>query len=252
MSTEAGSSIWPEGYARLILDECRSTMLEASSRAQGGQPGKTWIMARSQTGGHGRRGRPWAMAPGNLAATLLLRPECTAQEAARRSFMAANALFEALALYVDRDLLALKWPNDVLLDGAKVAGILLEASGQGPFVDWLSVGFGVNLAEAPPDDPDMAVRPTSLATHGDLVGPEEFLEALASYYATEEAVLAQLGFQRIRDEWLERAARLGEVITARTGRETLTGVFETVDDDGNLILLTDAGRKVISAADVYF
>ena len=193
-------------------------MREASARARDGMPGPTWIMARRQTGGHGRRGRAWIVPEGNLAATLLIRPECTAQEAARRSFLAANALFETLAFYVDRDLLSLKWPNDVLLDGAKVAGILLEASGQGPYVDWLSIGFGVNLAKAPPDTSDMMLRPTALAIHGDSVAPEDFLEALASYYATQEAVLAELGFRRIRDEWLERAARLGEVITAHRAR----------------------------------
>ena len=110
----------------------------------------------------------------------------------------------------------------------------------------------MNLIEAPPDSPEMQLRPTALATHGERVAPETFLEALAANYATEEAMLAEFGFARVRDDWLERAARLGEQITARTGRETYTGIFETIDAEGNLVLRLPEGRKVIAAADVHF
>ena len=124
---------------------------EASRRA-GELSYPTWIMAHEQLDARGRRGRAWSNPKGNLSATLLMKPLCTAQAAAQRSFVAANALLEALSIYIDRRKISLKWPNDVLINGGKVAGILLESSGRGPFVDWLSVGIGVNLSYAPDID----------------------------------------------------------------------------------------------------
>ncbi len=211
-----------------------------------------WIMARRQTAARGRQGRAWQNPEGNLAATLLMRPLGGPADAALRSFMAANALFETLALHVDRTKLAVKWPNDVLLSGGKVAGILLESMGTAQGLDWLAIGVGVNLAAVPDGVQDAAFPPTALSEHGDAVSPEAFLEELAANYATEEAIFAELGFARIREDWLKRAARLGEVITARTSREEITGTFESIDEAGNLILRTPKGAQVIAAADVYF
>jgi BirA family transcriptional regulator, biotin operon repressor / biotin---[acetyl-CoA-carboxylase] ligase len=244
--------LWPQGYARVILDEVDSTMTEATRRL-GELEGPTWIMARRQTAARGRRGRTWLQSDGNLAATLIYKPWATSAEAAKRSFLAANALFETLAMYVDRSQLSLKWPNDVLLKGGKVAGILLESSARGPVVDWLAVGVGVNLANAPAMVEEAAFAPVSLTgAGGQAVSPEVFLTTLASHYATQEAKMATLGFARIREDWLRHAARLGEVITARTGREDITGIFDTVDGDGNLILITGKGPQAIPAADVFF
>ena len=244
--------LWPEGYARVVLDSVDSTMAEAARRAPNiDRP--TWIMATSQTAGRGRRGRAWVAPPGNLNATLIFRPGATAPEAAKRSFLAANALYQALSIYVPAEKLSLKWPNDVLLSGGKVAGILLETSGQGPYVDWLSVGIGVNLRHTPQGVTDAAFAPTSVhAETGIKVTPQDFLATLANAYATQEAKLVRLGFARIRDEWLSNAARLGEVITARTGREDVTGIFDSIDADGNLVLITGTGPRAIAAADVYF
>ena len=253
LSTKAAPDLhWPEGYDRLILDEVDSTMTEASRRA-GLLDRPTWIMARHQTAGRGRRGRPWSDPSGNLAATLIFRPEATPAEAALRSFLAANALFEALAIYVDHNKLAQKWPNDVLLDGRKVAGILLESAGQGPFVNWLSIGIGVNLRHSPATDQNAAFAPIDLVSAGgEHVAPEVFLTTLASAYATQERKLTRFGFERIRSDWLRNAARLGEELTADTGKEKVTGLFDTVDADGNLVLITATGPRRIAAADVYF
>ena len=213
----------------------------------------TWIVADEQTGARGRRGRDWQTPQGNFAATLVYKPNCTPQQAGLRSFMAAVALFEALAMYVDRTKLSLKWPNDVLLNGGKVAGILLETSGQGPYVDWLAVGIGVNLAHVPQNIRDASFPPVSVGGEGGpQVAPTDFLIRLANDYATQEAKLWEFGFEIIRRDWLRHAARLGEVITARTGREEITGTFDTVDADGNLVLITPEGPKVIPAADIYF
>lgn len=249
----AGSGLWPEGYDLVVLDEVDSTMAEARRRAPDIER-PTWIMARRQTNAKGRRGRTWLGGDGNLAATLVYRPWCTPAEAAARSFMAANALLESLALYIDRDLLSLKWPNDVLLNNGKVAGILLEsaASGEGPLVDWLSIGLGVNLAKAP-HDTRTEFPPVSLTGEGgEAVSPEDFLTVLAGAFATQEGKLAAMGFPRIREDWLANAARLGEVVTARTSTREITGIFETVDQAGNLILRVEGKEVLIPAADVYF
>ena len=253
MSTnDTGHGVWPEGYALVQLDTVDSTMAEAARRApQIDRP--TWIMAKTQTAARGRRGRTWVVPAGNLNATLIFRPEATAMEAAKRSFLAANALFQALSIYVPAEKLALKWPNDVLLSGGKVAGILLESSGQGPFVDWLSIGIGVNLRHRPEGVKDASFAPTSLSDAGaDNVDPLEFLGTLADAYATQEAKLLRLGFDRTREDFMHKAARLGEVITARTGREDVTGIFDSIDHDGNLVLITGTGPRAISAADVFF
>ncbi len=243
---------WPEGTDRIVLSSVDSTMAEAARRAATlNKP--TWIMAQHQTSARGRQGKPWINPPGNLSATYIFKPDCTAQEAAKRSFLAANALFEALALFVETEKLSLKWPNDVLLDGGKVAGILLESTGKGAYVDWLSIGIGVNLAHVPQGVENAAFAPVSLkSAGGDTVMPEDFLCKLASAYATQELKLAKLGFDRIRTDWLKHAARLGDQITARTGREDIKGTFDTIDKDGNLVLITAKGPQAITAADVFF
>ena len=134
-----------------------------------------------------------------------------------------------------------------------MAGILLESSGSGPFVNWLSIGIGVNLKHTPEGIEGAGFAPTSLAeAGGELVSPQDFLATLADAYATQEAKLMRLGFDRIRDEWLSKAARLGEVITARTGREDVTGIFDSIDRDGNLVLITGTGPRAIPAADIFF
>ena len=226
-------------------------MAEARRRADS-IDGPTWIMARRQTNAKGRRGRTWLGGNGNLAATLVYRPWCSPTEAANRSFMAANALFESLAMFCPRSALSLKWPNDVLLNGGKVAGILLESVARGPLVDWLSIGIGVNLARSP-EDFASEFKPVSLAGEGcEEVSPEDFLTVLAGHFATQEGKLAALGFPRIREDWLRHAARVGEVITARTPRGDVTGIFESVDLAGSLILLVEGREVLIPAADVYF
>lgn len=154
---------------------------------------------------------------------------------------------------VDRDALALKWPNDVLLNGGKVAGILLESTGRAGLIEWLSVGIGVNLRSVPADVGRTDFPPVSLLGEGgEFCDQDEFLSLLASNFATEEGLFQEFGFVHIRENWLRHAARLGEVITARTSKGEVMGTFETVDEAGHLVLLTPKGRVTIPAADVYF
>lgn len=249
-------AVMPEGTDVVLLDEVDSTMNEAARRAPPNRP--TWIVAKRQTKARGRRGHSWHHPDGNFAGTWLIAPGRLASEVALTSFVAALALYEALAVYVDRERLALKWPNDVLLDQRKIAGILLESSGQGGVIDWLAVGIGVNLASAPSamDLPDSAVPPISLAEAGPdpaiPLTPEELLSHLAEGMARWNRMLTDHGFDPLRRLWLQRAARLGETITARTSRDSWTGIFETVDESGHLVLRTAAGVQRIAAADIYF
>ncbi len=218
--------------------------------------GSAWILAHRQTAARGRRGRSWAMPEGNFAATLVMRPKEAPEAVALRSFVAALALFDAFVGASGRaEPFALKWPNDVLLNGGKVAGILLESMGQGAGVSHLAIGIGVNLAAAPGADQvePGAVRPVSLLGEtGARVTPEEFLDLLAPAYAGWESVFTGQGFAPIREAWLDRAARIGEPVTARTGTATHLGTFETVDLAGALVLRTAEGRQAIPAAEVFF
>ena len=235
-----------------MLSTVDSTMAEAARRADDlARP--VWIMAQHQTAARGRRGKAWVTPPGNLSVTYLYKPDCLAVDAAKRSFMAANALFQTLSFFVEPAKLGLKWPNDVLLDGGKVAGILLESSSAGPWVDWLSIGIGVNLAYVPQGVTDAAFAPTSVKNAGgDTVTPEDFLTKLASAFATQEEILRTLGFARVRQDWLQHAARLGEEISAKIGDETVTGTFDTIDAEGNLVLITAKGPRTIAAAEIHF
>lgn len=238
-----------------VLDHVDSTNAEAMRRAPG-LTGPTWIMARRQTAGRGRRGRAWADPPGNFAATLLLRPQGGPADAARYSFVAALAVHDALrALCGPHPILALKWPNDVLLNGGKVSGILLESAGSGPAVQALAIGIGINLLTAPDPgalEPD-ALRPVSLHKETGLtVTPDDLLPVLATAFAEWQARMQDGGFDPIRQAWLARAARLGETITARTGPTRTTGRFDGIDDSGALVLTGPRGRQVIPAADILF
>lgn len=241
---------WPEGYGRHVFDVLDSTLSEAARMAPT-LSGPAWILALEQTNARGRRGRAWSTPRGNFAGTLIMRRQEEPGVAALRSFVTSLALYRTfVAVTGQAEAFALKWPNDVLLKGGKVAGILLESIG-----DHLVIGIGVNLAHAPGADEveARALTPMSLAETLDIdVAPEVFLDVLAAEYAALEAQFTAHGFAPIRRAWLSHAAKLGEVITARTMRDETVGTFEDVDEAGNLILQTANGRAAITAADVYF
>lgn len=235
---------------RVLLASVDSTNAEAFRQAPS-LTGPLWILAGEQTAGRGRRARPWTSPPGNFHGTLAMRVAEPPALVALRSFVASLALRDAfVALTGLPQAFALKWPNDVLLNGGKVAGILLEASG-----DTLAIGIGVNLIAAPPAsavEPG-AIPPVSLLQETGLrLTPEAFLNALAPAYAAREAAFRQGGFAALRPDWLAHAARLGEAIKARTGLETREGVFDTIDSAGNLILRQKDATLAIPAAEVFF
>jgi BirA family transcriptional regulator, biotin operon repressor / biotin---[acetyl-CoA-carboxylase] ligase len=244
-------SDWPAGHRREVHDRLDSTNAEALRRATC-DAGPLWILARAQTAARGRRGRPWATGQGDFAATLLMSPRGGPGTAALRSFVAALALREALVELTGQPaLFSLKWPNDVLLAGAKLAGILLETAGQ-PLR--LAIGFGVNLARAP--DPrqleETAMPPISLAAAtGRMHAPEALLNRLAPAFARWEARLAVDGFAPVRAAWLAHAAGLGGPVTARMPGRVLTGRFETIDAGGALVVATPSGPVAVPAAEIH-
>lgn len=233
---------WPDGTGRIVLDAVDSTLDEARRR---GGPGPTWILARMQDAARGRRGRAWRMAPGDFAATLILPVPEGPPAMARRSFVAALALHDALIAAAGPLDLSLKWPNDVLLSGGKLAGILLE----GLDARTLAVGIGVNLTAAPgPEEVEPgARRPVALSVP---VAPEALLDRLAPAFAGWEATLRREGFEPIRAAWIARAEGVGRPIRARTGGEDVRGDFAGIDAEGHLILATAAGRRHLPAADI--
>lgn len=237
------------GYDLRSLSEVDSTMSEAS-RVLDELAGPCWILAKKQTAARGRRGRVWSMPLGNFSASLVLPQAGSPADMGLRSFVASLALYDTVSAVAPQAQLALKWPNDVLLNGGKMAGILLETSG-----DVLIVGIGVNLAHAPvvSDVEVGAVRPVSIMGEtGIAMSPDDFMIHLAAAFAIWEERFRTYGFAPIREAWLTKAARLGEVIRARTMREDIYGTFETVDAQGHLVLTSADGRVSIPAADVFF
>ncbi len=242
----------PAGYSVASFDTLDSTNEEARRRASAGERGPLWIWAKHQTAGRGRRGREWESPEGNLMTTLLLAPGVTAPDAARLSFVAALAVHDLAATYASRSAVRVKWPNDILIDGKKAAGILLESSGDAgvDVLPWVAVGIGVNLVHAP----TAALHPaTFIGAHGAAPSPAEALAALAEAWETRFRVWRVSGFAAIREDWLAIAAGLGQPIEVRLSGETLKGRFETLMPDGALsLLLPDGTRRAITAGEVFF
>ncbi len=224
-------------------------MLEAQRRLPD-LSAPTWILAHRQTAGRGRRGRAWVDPAGNFAATLVMRIEEPPARLALRSFVAALALRDALiGLTGIEAAFALKWPNDVLLNGGKLSGILLESPGNGV----LALGIGVNLRASPEPDPAAAFPPVNLRQETGLsVMPESLLNHLAPAFSLWETRLRTYGFDPIRTAFLRHAVRLGEPLIARTQHDEIHGIFDTIDDTGALILRDPQGRRAIPAADIFF
>ena len=241
--------------ARHLLATVDSTNAEAARLAPS-LSGPVWILAGEQTAGRGRRARNWASPRGNFHGTLLMKPTEGLAVVALRSFAAALALRDAcVAVTGLPQAFSLKWPNDVLLNEGKLAGILLESAGAGKTAAYLAIGMGVNLIAAPDAsqvEPGALPPVSLLGETGIRVEPETFLNHLAPAYARWENRLTTQGFAPLRTEWLAHAARLGDTIRARTGTATHVGRFETIDVTGALVLQTEAGRMTIPAADVFF
>lgn len=233
---------WPAGTRLIRHDQIDSTNSEARRLAEAGERGPVWITATRQTAGRGRRGRAWEQGDGNLAATLLIHPT---GDFAQLSFAAALAVAETAESFAPGAAITVKWPNDVLADGRKLAGILLE-SGDG----WLAVGIGINLASHP-DGTEFPA--TSLAQLGVAVpSSQDVLTLLAARFAHWYGAWMTNGFETLRTAWLARAGGLGAPIRARLPHETRHGVFVGLDASGALLLNEQGQVRAITAGEVFF
>lgn len=228
-----------------------STNDEAMACGRRGDPGRLWIIADAQSGGRGRKGRVWSSPPGNLYASLLLIDPAPPRRAPELGFVASVALAHALRDVLAGDArLAIKWPNDILFDGAKLAGILLESAAAPDGRLACVAGMGVNCARHPDDTLYPATNLAAIA--GRPVAPQAVFEGLSAAMAHWLDVWAEgAGFAAIRAEWLSLAAGLGARISVARPSETLEGVFETIDATGRLILERASGQVAVEAGDVF-
>lgn len=222
-----------------------STNDDVAALARDGAPEGIWLRADSQNGGRGRHGRAWLSPPGNLHASTLVRVGPGDPAAHTLAMVAAIALDQVMQAYVPADRLMIKWPNDLLVDGAKISGILLDGLG-----DAVVVGIGVNLARHP-DAVDRAA--TSLAAHTTAPSPEHFLSDLAASFAHWLARWRGEGLGAILRHWLARAHPVGTALTIRPpGEPPVEGLFEGLDDDGALRLRLAGGEmRTMHAGDVF-
>jgi len=239
----------------LLLDQTDSTNAEARRRADAGETGPLWIVARRQSAGRGRRGRQWESRDGNLFSTLMQVTRKSPAEAAQVTFVAALAIADLLDAWAPASLVTIKWPNDVMLAGQKASGVLVESGAHESGGLWLAVGIGINLVSAP----EGTERPaTALAHHlrGDAASPPSIEVAAAKLAEAFNVWMTRwetLGFQPILDAWSVRTAGLDGPAVARLGRETIEGRAEGVGPDGALKLrLADGSLRLISAGDVFF
>ena len=257
------------GYRLRGFDSIGSTNAEAIAAASAGDPGGIWFAARQQTAGKGRRGRPWQSPHGNLAATLLIVPDADPTLAATLGFVAGVALNQALSAVLPSGLvrigidgadgmsekgpsrIALKWPNDVLADGAKLAGILLEAQKRDDGRHAVAIGLGINVVAAPTGLPYPA---TSLTELGVTQTAETVFEALSDAWVDVFGLWNDgRGVDDVLKQWRASAAGIGAPVAVNQNGDVLRGIFETIDAAGRLIVRADDDRRIaITAGDVHF
>ncbi|MGW5960143.1 biotin--[acetyl-CoA-carboxylase] ligase [Methylorubrum thiocyanatum] len=263
-----------EGHRLHSHDRLDSTNSEAMRLAHGGEAGPLWVTTRHQEAGRGRRGNAWTSPEGNLAASLLLPVAGVAPEmVATLGFVAGVALVDAIrdACRLDPSPLSpqagegdalpqgiaaaqaaihLKWPNDALADGRKLAGILLEAETLPGGRRAVVVGFGVNVAAAPEGLPYPAAALSAFSA----ADAPRLLEFLSERFVEAVRIWNKgRGFSNIRRRWLERAAGVGAPVSVRMAEVTLTGIFETIDEGGRLVILApDGTRRTVTAGEVHF
>jgi len=240
----------PTPFRLIAYQTIGSTNDEAKRLARDGAAEGLIVCAQQQTTGRGRRGRAWLSPPGNLYSSTLLRPQCRAATAAQLGFVAALGMAGAIGELASHVALSCKWPNDLLANGKKVSGILLETemiTGDRP--DFVVLGVGVNLASSPSGTLYPA---TSLAEEGaPEIAPLTMLAAFIQHFAEWLTLWRGTGFAPIREAWLARAIGVGEAIQVRLERDTLEGRFLDLDDDGALMLGTPGGSRRIAAGEVF-
>lgn len=254
-----------EGFRLEALEAVGSTNARALEHARGGDDGKLWVVSKAQENGRGRRGRAWESPYGNLAATLLLKPDGDLRLAATLGFVAGLALSDALDAVIPKGRISigldgasagknrfeLKWPNDVLASGAKLAGILLESTVLDGGRMAVAIGIGVNVVAYPENLPYPA---TSLRALGSGCDAETLFLALSDAWSVNARLWSEgQGLAAIRRRWLDRAAGLGGQVAVRIDGRVVRGTFETIDEDCRFVIRDDQGAAItIAAGDVHF
>ncbi len=240
------------GYRHISFDQLDSTNAEAMRRAASGDDGNLWITAKLQTSGKARRGRKWVSEEGNLFASLLLIDPSTLEKFSTLPFVASLAVAQAIETCCGNDIpeLSIKWPNDVLIGGKKISGILLESTMLAGGRQAAVIGCGINCRHAPDNNLYPA---TSLAECGMDATPDQmFIHLHEAMHAALKQWDRGRGFIRTRHAWLQLASGIGNEITVRFDNHEDHGKFLGIDDDGYLLLGTDNEVKTISAADIFF
>jgi len=235
----------PDFFTLRRFAEIDSTNDEARRLAVAGAQSGLVVWADRQTAGHGRQGRAWQSPHGNLYCSVLLRPDRAAADAAQLGFAAALAVCESLPQGIEA---RCKWPNDVLVGGRKIAGILLESEASGARVSWLIVGVGINLASHPEATDAPA---TSLAALGKYATPDAMLAAFCVRFLHWHETWRAHGFAPLRASWLRRAHALGDEIRVRYGAVETRGRFADLDASGALVLENAEGTRHIAAGTVF-
>jgi BirA family transcriptional regulator, biotin operon repressor / biotin---[acetyl-CoA-carboxylase] ligase len=236
-----GASTIPWAARVEVLDEIDSTSSEAMRRVLSNETGPLWLRAGVQTRGRGRSGRTWVSPRGNLYATLVFAPGCRPHRVQELSLVAGIAVHDAIgSLGAGMPHLRLKWPNDVLLGGAKVAGVLAESTVGQDGMPIVLLGIGINLAVSP----EPAASATHLSAHGLDLKPDAALQAVDAGISRWLAVWDRgNGFAAIRKAWLQRAGPEGEILAVNTAGGRVEGRFAGIDADGSLLLRDGEGRS---------
>lgn len=237
------------GYSLVSLQSVDSTNRLALDLAQQAGANRTWVVSEVQREGRGRHGRVWESPAGNLYATLLLVAPCTVADSPKLGFAAGVALAETLkALRVPGDV-RLKWPNDVLVDGGKLAGILLEGRMINADKQAVAIGMGLNIVSAP----EIPGRQTvSLRGLGADVTRETVFRTLSEQMSAAMTTFARgAGFYSIRDAWSRMSLPPGTPITVKVSAGEHAGRFAGIDGQGRLKLDTAAGQMTLDAGDVF-
>jgi BirA family biotin operon repressor/biotin-[acetyl-CoA-carboxylase] ligase len=245
-----GPEAQARGYRLEHYGSLGSTSDACMERARAGDQGQLWIVADAQTKGRGRMARPWSSPPGNLYASLLLIDPAPPSVAPQLGFVAGIALADAVASVLPAQVSArLKWPNDLLIDGAKLSGLLIDATQLPGNLFACVIGFGVNCAASPGDTPYPA---TSLAAHGAQSGPEAVFGALSDAMPRWLDTWARgQNFMTIRREWLARALPPGSPLRVKSGETITDGTFVSLDMQGRLMLDCSGTTKLFDAGDVF-
>lgn len=239
-----------DDFHLLSYDEVDSTNDEARRLAEGGASHGAFIWAKRQSAGRGRMGRPWISEEGNLFVSVLLKPDVAMECLSELSFVTSLAAIDTLRPIVGEEQeLKLKWPNDVLLNDRKVAGVLLESFRTEDGKTWVVAGLGVNVEHFPQD---VMFPATCLMASGvQIVSAKIVLSRFIHHFIQQYDAWMEGGFAPVRTAWRQQAWRLGELVTVRSGEDVVTGRFEDIDEKGRLrLMMPDSVRRIISAGDM--